>query len=65
MLENSLDYQKLVSEMTAPKQIVALAIDLGYSVSVKDLRNVSRDLCAPWWPWSQKGNAWRRAFFGG
>ena len=64
-LERSPEHQQRVSEAPTPQQIEALADDLGYSVSAQDLRVVSRDLCAPWWPWSEKGRAWRRTFFCG
>jgi hypothetical protein len=64
-LERSPEHQQRVSEATTPEQITALAADLGCLVSTQDLRAVSRDLCATWWPWSEKGHAWRRAFFGG
>ncbi|QNI66374.1 Nif11-like leader peptide family natural product precursor [Synechococcus sp. BMK-MC-1] len=64
-LERSPEHQQRVSEATTPEQITALAADLDYSVSARDLRAVSRDLCATWWPWSEKGHAWRRGFFGG
>ena len=50
-LELSPERQQRVSEATTPHQITALAADLGYSVSAQDLRAVSRDLCATWWPW--------------
>lgn len=64
-VERSHEHQQRVSVATTPDQITALAAELGCSVSIQDLRAVSRDLCATWWPWSEKGHAWRRAFFGG
>lgn len=55
--------QQRLSMATTPAQITALAAELGFTVTVQELRQVSRELCAPWWPWSEKGNAWRRSFF--
>lgn len=62
-LESTPADQQIVSRAATPEQITALAAQLGFTVTVQELRQVSRELCAPWWPWSEKGHAWRRSFF--
>ena len=62
-LEASPALQQRVSQAQSPEPILALAAELGYSISRADLRAASRDLAANFWPWAAKGHAWRRAFF--
>ncbi|QNI79302.1 putative nif11-like leader peptide domain protein [Synechococcus sp. RS9909] len=57
------DLQQAISCCTSPQEIIDLAAKEGHGISIKALRSCSRDLAAAYWPWSQKGHAWRRAFF--
>jgi len=57
--------QQQLNAAPSPAAIVELAEEQGFLIAIKELRAASRDLCAPWWPWTEKGRAWRRAFFEG
>ncbi|QNI65433.1 putative nif11-like leader peptide domain protein [Synechococcus sp. A15-44] len=57
------DLQQAIRRCTSPQEIIDLAAGDGYGISLKALRSCSRELTAPYWPWSEKGHVWRRAFF--
>ena len=44
-------------------QVIELAAECGFVLSLEELRSASKELCAPWWPWAGRGHAWRRTFF--
>ena len=44
-------------------QVIELAAECGFVLSLEELRSASKKLCAPWWPWSGRERAWRQAFF--
>jgi hypothetical protein len=62
-LEASSVLQYRVSQAESPEPILALAAEMGYTITRVELRAASRDLAANFWPWAAKGHAWRRAFF--
>ncbi|MFN5193762.1 MAG: Nif11-like leader peptide family natural product precursor [Cyanobacteriota bacterium] len=53
----------LVAAATSPAEIVALAADRGLHFSIAELREYSRNLGASHWPWANRGDSVRRAFF--
>jgi len=52
-----------VKDSKAPEEIVAVASSAGFQISTNELRRSSRDLSAPYFPWSGKGTKFRRQFF--
>ena len=61
--DESNNIQLKISNATNPRQIVDLAMTTGNEISVEELRLWSNELTAPYFPWSQKGDEWRRNFF--
>ncbi len=59
------ELQRLLASASSPEVIIGVAAENGYSFAVQDLRQMSRDLSAPYWPWAAKGHAFRRAWFQG
>ncbi len=55
--------QSQVKAAVAPKQIIELAASKGYEISYSELRSWSKELNAPYFPWSEMGHEWRRNFF--
>lgn len=53
----------LLAAATSPAEIVALAADRGFHFSIAELREYSRNLGASHWPWANRGDSVRRAFF--
>ena len=62
-LDNNTDAQAQVKETTSASQIIQLAKLNGFEITISELRSWSRELKAAYFPWSQKGNQWRRDFF--
>jgi predicted ribosomally synthesized peptide with nif11-like leader len=46
-----------------PEEIVAIASDLGYLISVEALRSNRWELQADHWPWARESGRWRVQFF--
>ena len=63
LLDQDGEMQEFVKSANTPEQIVKLAESVGVAISVKQLRFWSRELTAPYFPWAEKGNQWRREFF--
>jgi len=42
-----------------PQEIVSVASELGFTISVEALRKYARDLQADHWPWSGESGRWR------
>ena len=63
LVDESNDLQSQVKESTTDKQIIEIAASNGYEISYKELRIWSTYLKASYFPWSEKGNEWRRNFF--
>ena len=61
--EESPQLQQRLRDSAHAIHVIDLAVDCGYALSLEELRLASRDLCAPWLPWSGRGRDWRRAFF--
>lgn len=45
-----------------PQEIVAVASELGFRISVEVLRKYARDLQADHWPWAGESGRWRIAY---
>ena len=63
LVDESNDLQSQIKEAATPKQIIAIAASNGYEISYKELRTWSKELKAPYFPWAEQGNEWRRNFF--
>ena len=63
LLENDKNLQYQVKSAINPKEIVDLAQSLGHDFTNNELRIWSKELSAPYFPWSQMGDEWRRNFF--
>lgn len=59
------ELQALIAGAASPQQILDLAAVRGCVVELEVLRQASRELSAPYWPWAAKGTSWRRQFFAG
>lgn len=57
------DLQAQIQASTTADQIVALAAARGYTFNTADLRDYSRNLGAPFWPWADRVDSERRRFF--
>ena len=57
--------QSKVRDATSPEELVAIALEAGFTISVSDLAKAAGDLSASYWPWSGKGFRARKAFFRG
>ncbi len=55
--------QSQVKAAVTPKHIIELAASKGCEISHSELRSWSKELTAPYFPWSEMGNEWRRNFF--
>jgi predicted ribosomally synthesized peptide with nif11-like leader len=47
----------------SPQEIVAIAAERGYQISVEQLRLLSHRLNEAYWVWSGRGERWRQSFF--
>ena len=63
LLDESNNLQSQIKKATTAEQIIAIAASNGYEISHKELRTWSKELAASYFPWSEKGNEWRRNFF--
>ena len=61
----SSEAQKLLQSVQSPQEIVDLAAQRGYAISVEQLRLFARRLQEPHWVWNQHDEAWGRDFFAG
>jgi len=59
------ELQALLALAASPQEILDLAASRGFAVESDALRQASRELSAPYWPWAAKGTRWRRQFFEG
>ena len=55
--------QSLVKATKTPEEILRIAESVGIKISRKQLRFWSGELKAPYFPWAEMGNQWRREFF--
>ena len=63
LLEKDNNLQLEVKGANCAQQIIDLAASLGQEISSKELRIWSRELRAPYFPWAEKDDQWRRNFF--
>lgn len=61
----SAEAQKLLQAVQSPQEIVDLAAERGYAISVEQLRVFARRLQEPHWVWNQHDEQWGRDFFAG
>lgn len=55
--------QERLQAVESPEQIVAIAADSGYAISVGQLSWFSGRLRSPYWVWSGQSDQWRQNFF--
>ena len=63
IIEKDESMQTNVKGANTPDQIIQIAESVGINISMKQLRFWSKELKAPYFPWSEKGDQWRRKFF--
>lgn len=63
IIEKDESMQTNVKRANTPDQIIQIAESVGINISMKQLRFWSKELKAPYFPWSEKGDQWRRKFF--
>ena len=61
--EESPHLQQRLRGSAHASQVVELAAECGFVVSLEELRKASKELYASWWPWTGRERAWCRAFF--
>jgi len=64
-LDQSPELQNKVCNAKSPEELVAIAGEAGFTISVSDLAKAAGELSASYWPWSGKGFRSRKAFFRG
>ena len=57
------ELQSQVMAAKSVEEIIEIAASNGCNISRKNLRFWSSELKAPYFPWAEKGNEWRRNFF--
>jgi predicted ribosomally synthesized peptide with nif11-like leader len=62
-LEEDEDLQSKIKVAENPQQIIDIAESTGFTISFLELRTCSKDLSAPYFPWANNGNEFRRNFF--
>ena len=61
--EESPHLQQRLRGSAHASQVIELAAECGFVVSLEELRKASKELCKPWCPCWGRGRAWCRAFF--
>jgi hypothetical protein len=61
----STEAQKLLQSVQSPQEIVDLAAERGYQITVEQLRLFARRLQESHWVWNQHDEQWVREFFSG
>ena len=59
----SREAQKLLQSVQSPQEIVDLAAEKGYEITVEQLRLFARRLQDPHWVWNQHDEQWMHEFF--
>ena len=57
--------QERLQSVQSPEEIVAIAAEKGYQISVAQLSLFSKRLRSSHWVWSNRSEKWRQDFFGG
>lgn len=55
--------QQQLKSAESPQEIIAIAAEKGYQISVEQLGMLSIRLNETYWVWSGRGEHWRRSFF--
>ncbi len=55
--------QEQLKAVDSPQEIVAIAAEKGYAITVEQLRLLSYRLNEAYWVWSGRGERWRQSFF--
>jgi predicted ribosomally synthesized peptide with nif11-like leader len=55
--------QEQLQAAASPQEIVAIAAEKGYQISIEQLRLLSYRLNETYWVWSGRGERWRQRFF--
>jgi len=63
IVDTSDELQSQVMASKSAEEIIEIAASNGCNISLQELRFWSRELKAPYFPWAEKGNEWRRNFF--
>ena len=63
ILDQSPELQNKTRDAKSPQELVAIAREVGLTISVSDLAKAAGALSASYWPWSGKGFGARKAFF--
>ena len=63
LVDKSKELQSQVMVSKSAEEIIEIAASNGCNISRKNLRFWSSELKAPYFPWAEKGNEWRRIFF--
>ena len=63
LLEKSRDLQAKVKAAVNPQQVIDIAASTGHEITYVELRVLSRELSAEYFPWAGKGHELRRNFF--
>lgn len=61
----SKEAQQRLQSVQSAQEIVALAAEKGYQITVEQLSHFSRRLQEPHWVWNQHDEQWGRDFFSG
>ena len=57
--------QASLSAAQSPQEIIQIAQDSGFTITLSQLKQAAPDLSASYWPWSGKGFRYRAQFFKG
>ncbi|MCP9791926.1 Nif11-like leader peptide family natural product precursor [Vulcanococcus limneticus] len=55
--------QEKLRQVQSPEEIVAVAAENGYQITVPQLSFFSKRLNGDHWVWARKGDDWRESFF--
>ena len=55
--------QNQLRQAQSPQDIIAIAADKGFFITVEQLGMISFRLNETYWVWSGRGEHWRRSFF--
>ena len=55
--------QERLRRVRTPQEIVDLAADQGYAITIEQLARYAGNLTAPHWVWSGQDEPWRNEFF--
>ena len=57
--------QASLSAAQSPQEIIQIAQNSGFTITLSQLKQAAPDLSASYWPWSGKGFRYRAQFFKG